>query len=42
MAKNTNTLQGKTIAFLIANEGIEQVELTEPWRAVEEAGGRRS
>ena len=39
MAK-TNTLQGKTIAFLVANEGVEQIELTEPWRAVEEAGGR--
>ena len=38
MAKST--LQGKTIAFLMANEGVEQVELTEPWRAVEEAGGR--
>ncbi|RKS71521.1 protease I [Motilibacter peucedani] len=35
----TNTLQGKTIAFLVANEGIEQVELTEPWKAVQEAGG---
>ena len=35
-----NTLQGKTIAFLMANEGVEQIELTEPWRAVEEAGGR--
>src|SRR5918997_2665302 len=31
-------LEGKTIAFL-ATEGVEQVELTEPWRAVEEAGG---
>jgi protease I len=31
-------LQGKRIAFLVANEGIEQVELTEPRRAVEEAG----
>ena len=40
MATNENTLQGKTIAFLMANEGVEQVELTEPWRAVEEAGGR--
>jgi protease I len=28
------------IAFLVANEGIEQVELTEPWTAIEEAGGR--
>ncbi len=33
------TLQGKTIAFLVAAEGIEQVELTEPWKAVAEAGG---
>jgi protease I len=33
-------LNGKRIAFLVANEGIEQVELTEPWKAVEEAGGK--
>jgi deglycase len=32
-------LQGKRIAFLVASEGIEQVELTEPWKAVEGAGG---
>ncbi len=32
-------LQGKTIAFLVANEGVEQVELTEPWEAVKRAGG---
>ena len=32
-------LEGKRIAFLVANEGVEQVELTEPWKAVEEAGG---
>ncbi|GII64183.1 glutamine amidotransferase [Sphaerisporangium krabiense] len=32
-------LQGKTIAFLTATEGVEQVELTEPWQAVEQAGG---
>jgi protease I len=31
-------LDGKTIAFLAA-EGVEQVELTEPWKAVQEAGG---
>jgi protease I len=31
-------LSGKTIGFLVANEGIEQVELTEPWKAVTEAG----
>ena len=33
-------LQGKRIAFLVANEGIEQVELTRPWEAVAEAGGQ--
>jgi protease I len=32
-------LDGKKIAFLVAPEGIEQVELTEPWKAVEQAGG---
>jgi protease I len=32
-------LTGKTIAFLVATEGIEQVELTGPWSAVEDAGG---
>jgi protease I len=31
-------LDGKTIAFL-ATEGVEQVELTEPWEAVRDAGG---
>lgn len=32
-------LSGKRVAFVVANEGVEQVELTEPWKAVEEAGG---
>ncbi|MGI5284508.1 type 1 glutamine amidotransferase domain-containing protein [Nonomuraea polychroma] len=32
-------LNGKTIAFLVAPEGVEQVELTEPWKAVKQAGG---
>jgi protease I len=32
-------LQDKRIAFVVAPEGVEQVELTEPWKAVEEAGG---
>jgi protease I len=32
-------LAGRKIAFLVAGEGIEQVELTEPWDAVREAGG---
>jgi protease I len=37
-ADMANELQGKRIAFL-ATDGVEQVELTEPWRAVEKAGG---
>ncbi len=32
-------LTGKTIAFLVALEGVEQLELTEPWQAVKDAGG---
>ncbi len=35
----TNELQGRKVAFLVAPEGAEQVELTEPWEAVENAGG---
>src|SRR5689334_16080879 len=31
-------LDGKRIAFL-ATDGVEQVELTEPWKAVEQEGG---
>src|SRR4051812_32320365 len=33
-----DTLNGKKVAILVANEGIEQVELTEPRKALEEAG----
>jgi deglycase len=33
-------LAGTEIAFLVANEGVEQVELTKPWAAVQAAGGR--
>jgi protease I len=32
-------LQGQTIAFLTAQEGVEEIELTEPWKAVQQAGG---
>src|SRR4051812_17137869 len=32
-------LEGGRIAFL-ATDGVEQAELTEPWKAVEAAGGR--
>jgi protease I len=31
-------LEGKRVAFLMANEGVEEVELTEPLRAVQTAG----
>jgi protease I len=33
-------LEGKKIAFLVAQEGVEEVELTEPWEAVERAGAQ--
>jgi protease I len=33
-------LKDKAVLFVVANEGIEQVELTRPWQAVEQAGGR--
>jgi protease I len=39
MTETSHRIDGKQVAFLVAAEGIEQVELTEPWRAVEEAGG---
>jgi protease I len=35
----SDELRGRRVAFLTANEGVEQVELTEPWKAVGEAGG---
>jgi len=34
-----NKLEGRRVAFLVANEGVEQVELTDPWQAVKDAGG---
>ena len=37
MADATNSFQ---VAFLTANSGVEQVELTTPWQAVKGAGGR--
>jgi len=33
------SLVGRRIAFLVANAGVEQVELVAPWQAVEAAGG---
>jgi protease I len=35
----STSIKGLRIAFVVANEGIEQAELTEPWRAVQDAGG---
>ena len=35
----TNELQDVRVAFVVANEGIEEVELLRPWRAVVDAGG---
>lgn len=34
----SDRLLGKRIAFLTANEGVEQIELTEPMKAVRDAG----
>ena len=34
----TNTSEQRKVAFLVAPEGIEQVELTGPWEAVEQSG----
>jgi protease I len=33
-------LDGRRVAFVVANEGVEQVELTSPWDAVRGAGGQ--
>ncbi len=35
-------LTGRKVAFLVATEGIEEVELTEPWQAVVDGGGSPS
>ena len=34
----TDTSEQQKVAFLVAPEGIEQVELTGPWEAVEQSG----
>ena len=34
----SDELTGRRIAFLVAPEGTEQIELTEPWKAVTDAG----
>lgn len=35
----SDALSGRTVAFLVANSGVEQVELTSPCDVVTEAGG---
>jgi protease I len=35
----TNELERTRVAFVVANEGIEQAELLQPWQAVADAGG---
>ncbi len=35
----SNRLEGRRVAFL-ATDGVEQIELTEPWKAVEGEGGK--
>jgi protease I len=35
----TNQLERTRVAFVVANEGIEQAELLRPWQAVADAGG---
>lgn len=35
-----NDLNGVKVAFITSNEGIEQAELEEPWKAIEKAGGQ--
>lgn len=37
----TSELDGKKVAF-VATDGVEQIELDEPWQAIIEAGGRPS
>lgn len=32
--------RARAVAFVVANDGVEQVELTDPWQAVEAAGLR--
>ncbi len=35
----TTDLTGKRVAFLVANEGVEQTELESPWQFIREQGG---
>jgi protease I len=35
-----NVLRTVRVAFVVANQGVEEAELLQPWRAVADAGGR--
>ncbi|MFZ2112486.1 MAG: hypothetical protein WAU77_01995 [Solirubrobacteraceae bacterium] len=35
-------LQGQAVAFLTAQEGVEEVELTEPWKPSKKQAAPRS
>ena len=36
----SSDLNGRKVAFLTANEGVEQVELTKPWSVLESSGAQ--
>ena len=38
MTEQAGTSGTKKVAFLTADEGVERIELTDPWKAVEDAG----
>ena len=40
MSHQRQQLRGVRVAFVVANEGVEEAELVRPWRAVLDAGGR--
>ncbi|HSK24619.1 MAG TPA: type 1 glutamine amidotransferase domain-containing protein [Egicoccus sp.] len=33
------SIDGARVAFLVATEGVEQIELTQPWSDIQQAGG---
>lgn len=34
------SLNGAKVAFMVANEGVEEIELTKPWEKIKQAGGQ--
>jgi deglycase len=39
MARRNAKVKGRKVAFLVAPDAVEQIELTESWEAVKNAGG---